>query len=144
MALVREIATTFRQHLLAWFRANRREHPWRRDRDHYRVWLAEVMLQQTRIAAVIPYYEKFLARFPDLQSLAEAPSKMCCGSGPVWAITAAHEICSGRRAKSWRAMGENFRAILRRRWRFRESDGTRRRPCSASRLMRRMRCLMGM
>ena len=65
----------FRRELLAWFRANRREHPWRRDRDHYRVWLAEVMLQQTRIAAVIPYYEKFLARFPDLQSLAEAPEQ---------------------------------------------------------------------
>ncbi len=65
----------FRQNLLAWFRANRREHPWRRNRDPYRVWLAEVMLQQTRIAAVIPYYEKFLARFPDIESLARAPEQ---------------------------------------------------------------------
>ncbi len=66
---------SFRQRLLGWFRANRREHPWRRDRNDYRIWLAEVMLQQTRIAAVIPYYEKFLARFPDIESLADAPER---------------------------------------------------------------------
>ena len=66
---------TFRRKLLAWFRANRREHPWRRDRNPYRVWLAEVMLQQTRIAAVIPYYEKFIARFPDIAALAAAPEQ---------------------------------------------------------------------
>ena len=60
---------------MRWFRANRREHPWRRDRSPYRVWLAEVMLQQTRIAAVIPYYEKFLARFPNVESLARAPEQ---------------------------------------------------------------------
>jgi len=65
----------FRRRLLAWFRANRREHPWRRDRNDYRVWLAEVMLQQTRIAAVIPYYEKFLTRFPDIKSVADAPER---------------------------------------------------------------------
>ncbi len=65
----------FRKKLLRWFRANRREYPWRRDRDPYRVWLAEVMLQQTRIAAVIPYYEKFLARFPDVEVLARAPER---------------------------------------------------------------------
>jgi A/G-specific adenine glycosylase len=62
----------FRRRLLGWFRANRRAHPWRLDRNDYRIWLAEVMLQQTRIAAVIPYYEKFLARFPDVKSLADA------------------------------------------------------------------------
>ncbi len=72
MPLSSKSLRVFRRNLLAWFRANRREHPWRRDRDHYRVWLAEVMLQQTRIAAVIPYYEKFLARFPDVQTLADA------------------------------------------------------------------------
>lgn len=48
-------------------------HPWRRDRNPYRVWLAEVMLQQTRIATVIPYYENFLERFPDVRALAQAP-----------------------------------------------------------------------
>jgi A/G-specific adenine glycosylase len=58
--------------LLAWFRAHRRELPWRASRDSYRVWVAEIMLQQTRIAAVIPYYDRFLRRFPDVRALARA------------------------------------------------------------------------
>jgi len=66
---------TFQKALLRWFRANRRAYPWRRNRNPYRVWLAEVMLQQTRIAAVIPYYEKFLRRFPNIESLAGAPER---------------------------------------------------------------------
>ena len=63
------------EHLLAWFSRHRRELPWRASRDAYRVWIAEVMLQQTRIAAVIPYYEKFLARFSDVGALARAPQR---------------------------------------------------------------------
>jgi A/G-specific adenine glycosylase len=58
--------------LLGWFEANRRPLPWRRDRDPYRVWLAEVLLQQTRVAQARPYYERVLARFPDLEALARA------------------------------------------------------------------------
>jgi len=61
-----------RENLLHWFRAHRRELPWRASRDPYRVWVAEIMLQQTRIAAVLPYYERFLARFPNIESLAKA------------------------------------------------------------------------
>jgi A/G-specific adenine glycosylase len=63
----------FRSQLLHWFAQNKRDLPWRRTRDPYAIWISEVMLQQTRVAAVIPYYERFLSRFPDLQSLAEAP-----------------------------------------------------------------------
>ena len=59
--------------LLAWFARERRTLPWRRNRDPYRVWVAEVMLQQTRIAAVIPYYKRFLRKFPTIGALAEAP-----------------------------------------------------------------------
>jgi A/G-specific adenine glycosylase len=62
----------FRSRLLAWFREHRRELPWRASRHPYRTWIAEVMLQQTRIATVIPYYERFLARFPDFKTLADA------------------------------------------------------------------------
>lgn len=62
----------FRKGLLGWFRKHRRDLPWRASRDPYRVWVAEVMLQQTRIAAVIPYYERFLGRFPTIVELAEA------------------------------------------------------------------------
>ena len=58
--------------LLAWFERNRRALPWRETSDPYRVWLSEVMLQQTRVDVVIPYYERFLERFPSLESLASA------------------------------------------------------------------------
>jgi A/G-specific adenine glycosylase len=58
--------------LAAWYRRNRRDLPWRRGADAYRVWLAEVMLQQTTVKAVVPYYEAFLARFPSLRALAAA------------------------------------------------------------------------
>lgn len=61
----------FQARLLRWFRHHKRDMPWRRSRDPYRVWVAEVMLQQTRIAAVIPYYRKFLRRFPSAQALAK-------------------------------------------------------------------------
>ncbi len=59
--------------LLAWYDRHRRTLPWRGTRDPYRVWLSEVMLQQTTVAAVGPRYERFLARFPDLHALARAP-----------------------------------------------------------------------
>jgi A/G-specific adenine glycosylase len=58
------------RHLLTWFRAHRRELPWRASRDPYRIWIAEIMLQQTRIAAVLPYYDRFLEQFPTVGSVA--------------------------------------------------------------------------
>ncbi len=58
--------------LLAWFDRHRRDLPWRRSRDPYRVWLSEVMLQQTRVEVVLPYYERFLAQFPTVEDLAAA------------------------------------------------------------------------
>ena len=63
----------FQTRLLRWFRAHKRDLPWRASRDPYRIWIAEVMLQQTRIAAVMPYYDRFLQRLPDVESLARAP-----------------------------------------------------------------------
>jgi A/G-specific adenine glycosylase len=63
----------FRRELLAWFGVFQRDLPWRRTRDPYAVWLSEIMLQQTRVTAVIPYFERFLTRFPNVQSLAAAP-----------------------------------------------------------------------
>jgi A/G-specific adenine glycosylase len=62
----------FRKRLLAWYDNHRRNLPWREDRDPYRVWLSEIMLQQTRVAAVIGHYRQFLNRFPTLQKLAAA------------------------------------------------------------------------
>jgi len=66
----------FARRLVAWQRRHgRHDLPWQGTRDAYRIWLAEVMLQQTQVAAVIPYYERFLARFPDVRSLAAAPQE---------------------------------------------------------------------
>jgi A/G-specific adenine glycosylase len=61
-----------RQALLAFFADRRRDLPWRRDRDPYRVWVSEIMLQQTRVDTVIPYYERWLQRFPTVRALADA------------------------------------------------------------------------
>jgi A/G-specific adenine glycosylase len=62
----------WRRRLLAWYDRNRRDLPWRQNRDPYRVWLSEIMLQQTRVAAVLEHYRRFLQRFPTVQKLAAA------------------------------------------------------------------------
>jgi A/G-specific adenine glycosylase len=62
----------FRKNLLAWYVHNARILPWRESRDPYRVWLSEIMLQQTRVAAVIGHYAEFLRRFPTVEKLAAA------------------------------------------------------------------------
>lgn len=73
----------WRQRLLAWYDRNRRDLPWRRDRDPYRVWLSEIMLQQTRVSAVLDHYRRFLRRFPTVQKLASArePAVLAAWSG---------------------------------------------------------------
>ncbi len=58
--------------LLQWYDRRRRDLPWRRSRDSYRIWVSEIMLQQTQVATVLPYYEKFLDRFPTVSELAAA------------------------------------------------------------------------
>src|ERR1700682_3146033 len=63
---------TFRKQLLGWFRQYKRDLPWRRTDDPYCIWLSEIMLQQTRVAAAIPYYQRFLAKFPSFDVLARA------------------------------------------------------------------------
>ena len=62
-----------RRTLLAWYDRNRRDLPWRRTDDPYRIWVSEVMLQQTTVKTVLPYYEAFLKRFPTVVALAEEP-----------------------------------------------------------------------
>ena len=61
--------------LLSWYEKNKRDLPWRHTRDPYRIWVSEIMLQQTRVEAVIPYYERFLARLPNVAALANCPEE---------------------------------------------------------------------
>ncbi len=62
----------FQQNLLRWFRRNARDLPWRRTRDPYAIWVSEIMLQQTQVDTVIPYYNRFLKAFPTVRRLAKA------------------------------------------------------------------------
>ncbi|MCS7209845.1 MAG: A/G-specific adenine glycosylase [Fimbriimonadales bacterium] len=73
LALDPDWVAELRRALLAWFETHKRLTPWRDSPDPYRVWVSEVMLQQTQTATVIPYFERFIARFPTVQALAEAP-----------------------------------------------------------------------
>lgn len=65
-------AEDFRQNLIEWFKKEQRTLPWRENQDPYRVWVSEIMLQQTKVETVIPYYENFLRQFPTLEDLASA------------------------------------------------------------------------
>ena len=66
---------SFRQKLLDWYDENKRDLPWRRSKNPYHIWVSEIMLQQTRVDTVIPYYERFLESFPTVESLANAPEE---------------------------------------------------------------------
>ena len=61
--------------IVGWYRSNRRDLPWRKTRNPYAIWVAEVMLQQTRVGTVIPHYKRFMERFPNIESLAAASAQ---------------------------------------------------------------------
>jgi len=63
----------FAPQLVTWFQQHKRSMPWRENRDPYRVWISEIMLQQTQVVTVIPYFERFMLSFPSVQDLAKAP-----------------------------------------------------------------------
>lgn len=66
------VLSALRRQLLHWFDSHKRSLPWRADRDPYRIWVSEVMLQQTTVAAVVPYFERFMVAFPTVRALADA------------------------------------------------------------------------
>jgi A/G-specific adenine glycosylase len=68
----RDLHRTFQRNILGWYDEHRRDLPWRETRDPYRIWLSEIMLQQTRVAAVLEHYRIFVERFPDVNGLASA------------------------------------------------------------------------
>jgi len=101
---ISEIAKTaerrcFRRSLLRWFDLHKRNLPWRQDRDPYRVWLSEIMLQQTRVNAVTDYYEQFLRRFPTIETLASAPESAVLAAWSGSGIIGAPACCTRRRNK---------------------------------------------
>ncbi len=77
------LESQIRQKLLKWYDLHKRSLPWRKTRDTYRSWVSEIMLQQTRVQAVVPFYERFVRLFPDVQALAAADEQrlLACWSG---------------------------------------------------------------
>ena len=63
---------SFQQEILKWYKSNKRDLPWRNTTDPYKIWLSEIILQQTRVAQGLPYYEKFVSHFPSVQDLADS------------------------------------------------------------------------
>ena len=73
MKITDKVKYDFSNRLLRWYSSNKRDLPWRRTGDSYRIWVSEIMLQQTQVETVLPYYERFLQLFPDITTLAAAP-----------------------------------------------------------------------
>ena len=111
-----------RRPLIHWYRENKRDLPWRENPDAYRVWVSEIMLQQTRVAAVVGYFTRFLEAFPTVQALAEAPEdqlmKLWQGLGTIagpgtckrppgrlWTSSAGPSPRPTRTCEAWRGWG---------------------------------------
>jgi len=108
----------FRSKLLAWYDAHARDLPWRKSRDPYRVWVSEIMLQQTRVAAVIKHYHEFLRRFPTVQRLAAArePSVLAAWSGLGYyrrarMLHAAAKVVAGERDGKFPEIAQQWRTL---------------------------------
>ena len=99
IALARRKRTALRRNLLRWYRAEARDLPWRSTRDPYRIWLSEVLLQQTRVEAALSYYVRFLEALPDVEALAAAPQdrvlKLWEGAGYYARARNLHEAAKG-------------------------------------------------
>jgi A/G-specific adenine glycosylase len=80
MATPETTTSNLRRLLLTWYRANKRSMPWRDTRDPYSIWISEAMLQQTRVETVIPYWERFIEKFPDVHTLATADADDVLGA----------------------------------------------------------------
>lgn len=107
--------------LLGWYERNKRDLPWRRDREPYHVWLSEIMLQQTRVEAVKGYYARFLAELRTFRPSPRATPTGCTSSGRASATIPACATCKRPRSRSSRTMAARSRRTM-----------TRSAPCPAS------------
>ena len=85
------------QPLVKWYRDNKRILPWRDKDNAYYTWVSEIMLQQTRVEAVKPYFQRFITELPDIQSLAECPEEKLLKLWRDWDIITAFGTCRKRR-----------------------------------------------
>ena len=113
---------------------------WRRTDDPYRIWVSEVMLQQTQVKKVVDYYERFIERFPDVQHLAVAPLQDVLKCGKVWGIMRGLGISTKRHRSLWRNWTGKYRWIMRPFGNCRVSGIIVRRRCKVSLLCAVCRC----
>ena len=100
--------SAFSETVLAWYEVHGRKHlPWQQNITPYRVWVSEIMLQQTQVATVIPYYERFMASFPTVEALANA-TQTYFTTGPGLAITPAAETFTNALRQSLANTTESF------------------------------------
>ena len=83
--------------LVKWYRDNKRILPWRDKDNAYYTWVSEIMLQQTRVEAVKPYFQRFITELPDIQSLAECPEEKLLKLWEGWDIITVFGTCRKRR-----------------------------------------------
>ena len=108
-----EVLSAFGQRLLPWFYQAARDLPWRHTDDPYAIWVSEIMLQQTRVEAVKPYFARFIQKLPDVAALAAAPEERIVKLWEGLGITAVSAICRKRPFRSWKNMMVGFLKILR-------------------------------
>ena len=91
---------SFASRLLRWYSRHGRKLPFRGPRDPYRVWVSEIMLQQTRVETVIPYYRRWMKQFPTVKALASARQAEILKLWEVWVITPGRATCTAPRRSS--------------------------------------------
>src|SRR3954471_24087212 len=107
----------FARRVVRWQRSHgRHDLPWQATRDAYRIWLSEIMLQQTQVSTVIPYFERFVARFPNVDSLARATEEqvltLWSGLGYYSRARNLHKAAQHIMADHWGAVPRDFEALV--------------------------------
>ena len=99
--------------LLKWYDKNKRILPWRYKNNAYYTWVSEIMLQQTRVEAVKPYFARFIQELPDVEALQQRRKSGSSSCGKALVITAVFAICRKRPFRSWKNMMAGFLKTLR-------------------------------
>nr|WP_313779821.1 hypothetical protein [Paenibacillus larvae] len=122
----------FSEHLLSWYEVHKRDLPWRRSKNPYYVWVSEVMLQQTRVDTVIPYFHRFIEKFPTIQDLALAPEEEVLKMWEGLGYYSRARNLQGLSVKSMNGMGALYLMRRRKSPLLKESARIHRERCSAS------------
>lgn len=107
--------SSFQKALMEWYRANKRDLPWRANQDPYKVWVSEIMLQQTKVDTVIPYFQHFMSKYPTPHDLAYADEQDVLKHGKALVIIPAHGIYKTPFEKLFLLMVEKC-LIIRKNW----------------------------